>query len=300
MYTRAPKVSVGIPVYNGENFVRRSIQTLLAQDFPDFELIISDNASTDGTERICSELAALDPRIRYYRNKQNLGAARNYNHVFHMARAPFFKWAAHDDECHPAFLRRCLDALERAPSTVVMVYPLAELIDEHGNVLKTVLDRVASSDPRPHRRLAHLLWSLNMCDPVFGVYRTEYLRKTRLIGPFFGADYVMLGELAMLGEIAEVNEVLFRLRAHSRRSMQANRSVRARTAWFDPTAARRPFILPHWEQMVWALMRAACRADLPIIEKVKCYGAIPAVHYWRRFRAAGGRVKQRVKVSWSR
>ena len=67
-----------------------------------------------------------------------------------------------------------------------------------------------------------------MCDPVFGLYKTEYLRKTRLIGSFFGADYVMLSELAMLGEIRELNEVLFRLRAHSQRSMQANTSTRAR------------------------------------------------------------------------
>jgi glycosyltransferase involved in cell wall biosynthesis len=295
MTRSVPKVSIGMPVFNGANFLRRSISSLLAQDYKDFELVISDNASTDDTESICREFAARDPRIRYCRNSENVGAARNYNRVFHLARGQYFKWAAHDDECHPAMLRRCVDVLDNAADSVLMVYPLAELIDEEGHTLYSVLDRVASADSRPYRRLGHLLRELNMCDPVFGLYKTKYLQKTQLIGPFCGADYVMLGELAMMGEIAELGEVLFRLRAHERRSMQANRSVRARTTWYDPAAAHKWFILPDWEQMVWELMKSASRSDLRVLEKVKCYITIPGVHYWRRFKNAGGRAKRRLK-----
>jgi glycosyltransferase involved in cell wall biosynthesis len=272
----------------------------LSQDYEDFEVIISDNGSTDDTESICREIAATDSRVRYYRERENVGASRNYNKVFHHARGKYFKWAAHDDECHPAMLRRCVEVLERAPEHVVMVYPLAALIDEEGKTIKSVLDRIASSDHRPHRRLGHLLWSLNMCDPVFGLYKREHLERTQLIGCWFGADYVLLGELAMIGEIVELDEVLFRLRAHAQRSVQANRGARARTAWYDPSAARRWFVLPDWEQMVWALFWSACRSDLAFAEKVKCCLTIPAVHYWRRFRAAGGLVKRRIKLSVAR
>jgi glycosyltransferase involved in cell wall biosynthesis len=299
MQTQAPKVSIGMPVFNGANYLHRSVHSLLAQDFEDFELIISDNASTDATAAICRDLAAADHRIHYYRNDENVGAARNYNNVFHLARGTYFKWAAHDDECHPAFLRRCVDVLDCAPSRVAMVYPLAELIDENGAVLTPELDRIASSDPRPYRRVARLLLSLNMCDPVFGLYRVEYLKRTQLIGAFCGADYVMLGELAMMGELVELDEVLFRLRAHPKRSMQANPSVRARAAWYDPAAAKRLFIMPDWEQMVWELMRSVRRVEIPWHEKVKCWATIPVVHYWRRARARGGLVKRRIRAALS-
>lgn len=292
-----PRVSIGLPVFNGANYLRRSVESILAQDYGDLELIVSDNASTDETESICRELAARDSRIRYYRNQTNLGAARNYNKVFELARGEFFKWAAHDDECHRAMVRRCVEVLESAPASVTMVYPLAELIDEQGRTLEAPLDRIESRDPRPHRRLARLLWSLNMCDPVFGLIRTEYLRKTRLIGPFGGADYVMMGELAMLGEIWELNEVLFRLRAHSKRSMKANPSERARAAWYDPAAVKKRFVVPALERMVWELSKSAWRSSLPPAEKVKCCLVVPGTHYWRRFRNAGGRIKRRLKVS---
>jgi glycosyltransferase involved in cell wall biosynthesis len=294
-----PRVTIGLPVFNGANYLHRSVQSILDQDFDDLELIICDNASTDETESICREFAARDSRVRYYRNEANIGAAPNYNKAFSLARGEFFKWAAHDDECHPRMIGRCVKELEQAPASVTMVYPLAELIDEQGRTLRSPLDRIEIRDRRPHRRLAHLLWHLNMCDPVFGLYKVEYLKKTQLIGPFCGPDYVLLGELLMMGEIREVNEVLFRLRAHPGRSMKANRNIRARTAWHDPAAARKLFLLPVWEQMVWALFKTARRAHLPRGEKLKCCLVIPAVHYWRRFRSAGGRMKNTLKARFS-
>jgi len=299
MYMSNPRVSVGLPVFNGGNYLQRSVHSILAQDYEDLELVISDNASTDETESICRDMAARDSRIRYCRNEANIGAARNYNKVFGLSRGEYFKWAAHDDECHQAMVRRCVEVLDRAPASVTMVYPLGKLIDEHGTTLASPLDRIESRDPRPHRRLAHLIWSLNMCDPVFGLYRAEYLRKTQLIGPFCGPDYVLLGELVMMGEIWELDEVLFRLRAHPGRSMQANRNIRARTAWHDPAAATRLFLLPVWEQMVWELLKAARRSHLAPAEKLKCCVVIPSVHYWRRFKNAGGRLKTRLRSALS-
>ena len=292
-----PRVSIGMPVYNGANYIRRAVQSILAQDYADYELIISDNASTDETESICREFAERDDRIRHFRNDTNIGAAQNFNRVFQLARGQFFKWAAHDDECYPTMLRRCVEVLELAPDRVTMVYPLAELIDKEGKTLIPTLDRIECRDPRPHRRLAHLLWSLRDCDAVFGLFKAEYLKRTRLIGAFFAADNVLLAELAMLGEIWELNEVLFRLRAHRGRSIRANPTARARATWYDPAAARQLSIMPERERLVWELCKSACHSSLPPAEKLRCCFVIPGMHYWRRFKKVGGRVKFRLKAS---
>jgi hypothetical protein len=192
-------------------------------------------------------------------------------------------------------IRRCVEHLDRAADSVMMVYPLGELIDEAGRTISSPLDRIECTQRQPYRRLAHLLWTLNMCDPVFGLYRVEHLKRTQLIGPFFGADYVLLAELAMQGEIREINEVLFRLRAHPKRSMKAHASRRERAAWYDPAGARKRFILPNWERMVWELMKSAAHAPLTPAARISCVAIIPTVHYWRRFRCAGGRWKARIK-----
>jgi glycosyltransferase involved in cell wall biosynthesis len=273
-----PRVSIGMPVYNGANFIRCSLQSLLAQDYQDFELIISDNGSTDETEWICRQLAQSDGRIRYFRNDINYGASWNFNNVFRLARGQFFKWAAHDDECHPTMLRRCIEVLERAPDRVAMVYPLAELIDEQGKTLQSPLDRIELRDPRPHRRLAHALSSMCFCDPLFGIFKVEYLKKTQLWGPFFGADNVLMAELAMLGEVWELDEVLFRLRAHPKRATTANGSARAVAVWYDSAAARKWFVIPTWEEMVWRLFKAVHRSSLSHAEKLRCWLFIPGYY----------------------
>lgn len=291
-----PRVSIGLPVYNGADFLLRSVRSILDQDYRDLELIIADNASTDETEALCRDLAAKDARVRYYRNERNIGAAGNYNKVFELARGEYFKWAAHDDECHPAMIGRCVAALDAAPATVAMVYPLGELINEHGETLASPLDRIESRDPRAYRRLTRLFGSLNMCDPVFGLIRTEALRKTQLIGSFFGADYVLLGELALFGEIWELDEVLFRLRAHPKRSMKAHRGARARAAWYDPAAARKLFVMPSWERMMWEMTKSVHRSPLPLSTRIACCSALLGTHYWHRFRNLGGRVKLRLKA----
>src|SRR4030095_3279504 len=109
---RDPRLSVGLPVHNGERFIREALDSLLDQDYRDFELIISDNASTDETGRICAEYAIRDSRIRYFRNSQNIGAARNYSRVFELSHGELFKWAAHDDVHLPGSLKRGVERSE--------------------------------------------------------------------------------------------------------------------------------------------------------------------------------------------
>ncbi|OYV49269.1 MAG: hypothetical protein B7Z77_08440 [Acidocella sp. 20-58-15] len=92
-----PKVSIGMPAYNGGDYIEAAIKSLLAQTAGDFELIISDDASSDGTQAICEAYAALDPRIIYIRQPRNIGPGPNFMFVLKRARGPFFMWAAQDD-----------------------------------------------------------------------------------------------------------------------------------------------------------------------------------------------------------
>jgi len=125
-----PKVSIGLPVYNGERYLREAIDSILAQTMDDFELIICDNASTDGTEVVCREYVDRDDRIRYYRNDDNLGASRNFNRTVELALASYFKWAAHDDALAANYLARCVEILDHEP-TVVLSHSDAWIIDEN-------------------------------------------------------------------------------------------------------------------------------------------------------------------------
>ena len=108
MQSSTPKVSIGLPVYNGERYLREALDSILGQTFRDFELIICDNASTDETAAICADYAARDPRIRYHRQTHNIGATANFNHTFELARGAYFKWAAHDDVLAPTWLEKCV------------------------------------------------------------------------------------------------------------------------------------------------------------------------------------------------
>ena len=135
MNQNTPRVSVGMPVYNGERFVAQAIELILSQTFRDFELIISDNASTDATERICREYAERDGRIRYYRSEKNCGAAWNNNHLVHLARGEYFKWQCHDDYCDPTFIEKCLAGI-RGDRSVVLCYPQFVRVDEQGRRLQ--------------------------------------------------------------------------------------------------------------------------------------------------------------------
>ncbi|MGH2603742.1 MAG: glycosyltransferase family 2 protein, partial [Dehalococcoidia bacterium] len=131
--TAVPRLSVGLPVYNGEQYLSEALDALLGQSYEDFELIISDNASTDGTEDVCRRYLAQDQRIRYVRQPRNIGAAPNHNFVFRQARGELFKWASHDDLYARDLLRRCVEALDEHPH-MVLAHAWHAIIDGAGTV----------------------------------------------------------------------------------------------------------------------------------------------------------------------
>lgn len=208
------KLSIGLPVFNGEKYIKEALNSILNQTYQDFELIILDNASTDQTPQICREYASLDNRIRYYRNKKKLGASANHNKVFKLSRAKFFKWAAHDDVFDPDFILRCVGVLER-DSSIVLCHSKTGCIDECGKLVGHYNYKARIDSQKTHERFGDLIseqydsWVL-----LFGVIRSSSLERTSLFGPFIGSDRNLLAELSLIGRMYEFPKYLFFRRSH--------------------------------------------------------------------------------------
>ena len=276
----APLVTIGLPVYNGGQFLATALDSLLGQTFTDFELIISDNASTDATEEICREYARADARVRYRRSSENRGFTWNANRVVELAAGKFFRWAAHDDACLPTFLERCVETLRSESPSVVLAYPRSKVINEHGAVLWEHWDRLDLRDSTPHKRLLQLVRNPpNMGTSIYGLMRTSALRQTRGLGDFPSHDYVLLAELALLGEFREIPELLFLKRYHASMSREANPTLEALADWIKPGSGNR-VILEYWN-LFFEHLASIHGAPLGLLERTRCYAAF--VPMWARY-----------------
>lgn len=291
--TASPRLSIGVPVYNGERFIERALDSLSAQTEGDYEVLISDNASSDRTAEICADYASGDPRVRLWRHERNRGAAWNYNFTVAEASGTYFKWAAHDDEFAPTFLERCLAVFAEHPETTTLVYPRTLFIDEQSEVTARFLDNLSLLPVQPSMRLHRLLRVIARCNPVFGLIRTAALRRTGLIGPYVGSDKVLLAELCLQGRFREVPEYLFLRRMHAGISTAAAGSKRELLQWFDPEAGRLPALFSGTR--LWLeLLRAVRRADLDAEQRQDCLRVL-----WRqlRVRRAGEDERFRQKIA---
>jgi glycosyltransferase involved in cell wall biosynthesis len=287
----APRVTLGVPVYNGERYLAETLDSLLAQDFADFELIVSDNASTDATPYICAEYAARDPRIRYVRNERNLGAAKNYNRLVELARAPYFKWASSDDLCAPALLSRCVEVLDADPG-VVVAYPKTVFIDESGVRIGDFEDRLHMPQREPWERLRHFATNWNRCNACFGLIRTDVLRRTGLIRPNAHSDVTLLAELTLAGRFFEVPERLFFRRITETSCGLGRLTVDQIAAWFDPSRPRS--FVPRRMRLFLQIQRAITAIPLPASQRVRCMWAFGEAWTERRVRAFGGKYRRKL------
>lgn len=205
-----PTVSIGLLAYNEERFIGKTIESLLAQDFTDFEVVVSDNCSTDRTPDICREYAARDPRLVYARNPRNVGSARNVNAAFSRARGKYFILACGHDLWDPTLLSKCVAVLESDPS-VVLCYTDCAFIDEDDRVTVKLPRQVDTRGMSLRRRYNAVLWGLD-CNAICGLHRTEAFRQALPMLPVIGPDSVVLSELSMLGAFANIPEPLFFLR----------------------------------------------------------------------------------------
>jgi glycosyltransferase involved in cell wall biosynthesis len=255
-----PRLTIGLPVYNGERYVAESIESLLGQSYTDFELIISDNASTDDTPSICERYAKEDPRIRYYRQPRNVGLAPNHNFCVEQARGELFKWAAADDLYHRDLLLRCVEVLDERPETV-LVHSYTAMIDEKSQMYQANAYPLGTSAPRPSDRFGSMLHD-NGGDDDGGVIRTAVLRRIAPKNSYHHADRTTITELALHGPFYQVPEWMYFRRDHPDRAERAHAGVRARCANMDPRRAN-PWLNPLprlLAEYLWAYLSMIQRA----------------------------------------
>lgn len=274
---RKPRVSVGVPVYNGEDFLSFALDSVLAQAFQDFELLICDNASTDRTQQICREYASRDARVRYFRNEKNLGIAPNQNRLAGLAAGEYFVWIAHDDGCTPEYLARCVEILDQNPDVVVCYSKTFDIGDDSSPISRDNAHRrnevpseqLASDSPVLRKRFHDLIQLSHQCEPDYGVIRMKVLKKTGLHGRFADSDRVLLAELALHGRFHYIREPLFLHREHTGRSVHAYPSRQSRTVLMDPSQAGK-IVLPHWREF-FEFLRGIGRAPISFKERMICY-----------------------------
>ena len=280
MVNSKSRLTIGLPVFNGEAYLRDAVDSLLAQSYNDFKLILSDNASTDATQEICLDYARKDDRVSYYRNRRNLGIAWNYNRVFYLSSSEYFKWAAHDDIHHPEYLRKCIQVLDDDES-IVLCHTKNNRIDENGKLTGNYDDRTLSSilSSKPHERFADLISQKNPCWSIFGVLRSASLRKTRLNGSYINSDRNLLAEIGLVGRMFEIPEHLFFRRDHSKSytdnwlKVTRVRDYRSQTMCWT-SDGKRPFIvLPNWNICI-EYLKSVLHANLSLSESLLCYKEI--------------------------
>jgi glycosyltransferase involved in cell wall biosynthesis len=293
-------VSVGVPVYNGERYLAETLDSLLAQTFTDYDIVISDNASTDRTAEICRRYRAKDPRISYFCNDENIGGALNFRRVFELSRGPYFHAGSCDDLYHPQFLERCVHALER-DSSVVLSYARTTMIDDFGQplffdrdrncyidhhgqfVLTPVPPHVGRADS-PEMRFREVLWEMGWALPLSGLIRREALLRTSPYGNYFGADKVLLAELALHGRFQQVGEELFAKRVHQECSHYKNTLEKA------GHECRGPRGVPQL-RMLRDYLKMTSVADISVRQHVHCILTIAGIarrrEVWRRLFVPG-------------
>jgi glycosyltransferase involved in cell wall biosynthesis len=281
MSSDKPRVTVAVPVYNGDRYVSEAIDSILAQTFWDFEVIICDNASTDRTEEICRGYAVRDPRVTYRRNEVNRGIHRNFTLAARLSRGEYFMWLSHDDKLAPEFLEQCVAALDRDPS-VVLAYPKAIDIDDHGNAIAYKEQSLNVSSAKPHERFRELIRMEHNCEASLGLIRGDVLRRTEVLGNFADADRVLLAELALHGYYFRVPEYLFLHREHPLRETKLNPSRFQRTASLNPGAPAK-IVFPHFRQFA-EYLRSIRRAPLRWRDRIRCRREMFgwARRYWKR------------------
>jgi glycosyltransferase involved in cell wall biosynthesis len=273
-----PKVSIGMPVYNGERYLPQALNSILSQTFQDYELIISDNASADATEKICKSYCAKDSRIQYYRNSENIGASNNYCRVFDLSKGAYFRWANHDDLFLPGSLARCVKVLDENPS-VILAYPKTKLIDEKGNIISKYEDNMNLQSCRPSERFVKVWEQLGLVNIIYGLIRSEVIQKTALIGDFIGADPLFVSELSLHGKFQEIPEHLFFRRIHPD-AYSSETDEKKMIQFYRPNKTLN-FQMTNCRHICEAFA-AVKRAKLDLAEQVKIYKYIGKMVNWRR------------------
>jgi hypothetical protein len=269
-------VTVGLPVRNGERTLPAAIATLLDQDWPDFTLLIADNASTDGTADIARAAERSDSRVLFLQQPENVGAVTNFNHLVELARGPFFAWAAHDDRRDPRYLRGCIEALLAQPDAV-LAHSWVRRVDDDGAPIAEDAGRPSlvrdflTYDTEPRRRFRDAIRDPHAPLCTYGVMRLDGLRRTTRLRPIVGGDVLFIAELALRAPFVEVPEELFTYR----QTIDATPDARTRRLRRDLTSGDAPRGARFMRaSMAAGLVGAIRRVRLPATTRAACMAEV--------------------------
>lgn len=287
----APRVTIGVPVYNGARFLGQALDALSAQDFDSMEIVVSDNASTDETADIISDARSRDPRIRHILQPVNRGGVWNVNHLIDEAQGELFKWAYYDDICAPTFVSSCVSALDDSGPAAVLACPRTVTIDADGVTIEERQDTdLGLDEPTPHQRVLHLLRSLaNQTE--FGVMRTDVVRATRRVQPYIGSEMFFLTEMIIRGAFLTVPEQLLALRRHPE---QYGRDRFTEANWYVGSGQKQS-LLP-FAKMNALLMRSVVTSGQSAAEQARMVGSVLRGWTLPRWRSMASDVKNLPKT----
>jgi glycosyltransferase involved in cell wall biosynthesis len=235
----APMLTIGVPVYNDQRYIRGALMDILSQEFSDFELIISDNCSTDGTSAICKEVAASDPRVKYVRQPRNIGAPGNFLYLRAIGRGKYFCWVGSDDRYRPDYFSKLVAALEQNDHAVSAFSNYHE-IDEEGRRISDTICLNYSSNAPTVRVLKFWLDGRRRRDVwIYGVHRMSALRKIRQFRRHWfrrseghDSSYVMLTQLLASGPYLHLDDDLHERRLHKSIGRHSYSTMGFNKYWF--------------------------------------------------------------------
>jgi glycosyltransferase involved in cell wall biosynthesis len=274
-----PTVSIGLPVYNGEEFIRKAIDSHLEQTFDDLELVICDNASSDSTSDICQKYATEDKRVKYFRNEQNIGASANFRKVFQLSSGQYYKWTCVDDYFASTYLEQCKKVLDDHPEVVVACAKVY-IIDGHDKILRTYDDTQELRQYSPSARFRIFLEQDSWVNSVYGLMRASVLRKTSVMGNYPGSDKVVMSEMALHGQFWEIPERLFYRRIHPD-AYSYECSLDKQQEFYNPDKTNRLFPLYHWRHL-YEHTRSVFRVSLSPLERLRVFAHILRMLSWSR------------------
>lgn len=275
-----PRVSVGLPVYNGEAYLEQALMSIAAQTFQHYEVIICDNASTDRTGEICQAYAARDGRIRYHRNPGNIGGDRNYNRCFELATGDYILTLAHDDRLGPRYLEKTVAVLDTTPE-IVFCHSRSRQIDETGAIVRDFEPNPFSDSSKPHQRLFDAICVSRYVLANFGMIRSRTLRAMPPLAAYPSSDAFWQAELALRGRLYEIPEFLFDRRIRSGAGHLT--PLHERLAWSEPGRATALFF-PTWRRL-GEYLASIRRVPMGLGERLRCI--VQLARYWREKRIAG-------------
>jgi glycosyltransferase involved in cell wall biosynthesis len=260
-----PLVTIGLPVYNSETYLRQSLDSLLAQTYANFVLIISDNASTDGTADICDGYVRVDSRIRYHRNSENIGLPRNFNQIAKLTETKYLKWSTSDDYWGPTFVEKALNVMEQDPN-IIVCYPKTTLIDKNGENPRPYEDNLHLMQDDPTERFREFYSRIGLVNATLGLIRVSLLRQTHLYPNHVGSDISLLAEMTLFGKFYELPDRLFFRRFHPKASSGKRGDADHVKKYYYAAKEKNPSFL-QW-RVQYVDLRSIWSASMPISKKL--------------------------------